>query len=255
MDVKKAKELSHLTSFLAAIAIQGVPMPIPDGAGPDFVVAADQGEVGIEVTELFRETLKQGISRRQMEGIREQVLAGAKKLWEEAGQPFLEAHVHFSEHQTPLKKSDISRVAAELVAFVGAHIPAVGEYLHFNWHDRRAVALPKEVHAISIIRPAFHTQSYWFNPDSDRGATLSVEQLQARITAKNGKAVAYRSAVGVVWLLLIMDGRRLSGWFELQGAVLEAVYESMFDRIFLFDRFPPTVRELAKRRPTSGAAV
>ncbi|HEY3368784.1 MAG TPA: hypothetical protein VGK74_27320 [Symbiobacteriaceae bacterium] len=254
MNEKKAQELSHLASFLTASAIQGTPIPIPDGEGPDFVVPTDQREIGVEVTELVREAPQTGIGRRQMEGIREQVLAGAKRLWDEAGQPFLEAHVHFNEHHTPSKK-DISRVAGELVTFVRAHVPAVGEHLHFSWHDSGPIALPTEVHAINIIRLASHTRSYWLSPDSDWEATLSVEQLQARITAKNRKAARYRSAVETVWLLIVLDSRRLSGWFDFQGAALEAVYESMFDRIFLFDRFTATVRELATRRPTSGSAV
>lgn len=248
---KKANELSHVASFLTASGIQGALMPIPDGAGPDFIVATDRGEIGIEVTEVVREATRSGISRRQMEGIREQVLAGAKKLWEEARGPCLEVHVHFNEHRTSSKK-DISRVAAELAPFVRAHVPPVGESLHLNRHNREAAALPKEVSAIGIIRLASHTRSYWLSPDADWEATLSVEQLQARITAKNSKAARYRSAVGTVWLLIVLDSRRLSGWFDFQGAALEAVYESMFDRIFLFDRFRATIRELATRRLTCG---
>lgn len=251
---QKTEELSHLVSFLNASAIRGTPTPLPDGAGPDFLVATDKGEIGIEVTKLHREASISGVGRRQMEGIRDRVLAAAKRSWDGAGLNPLEVHVHFNHHETPFKP-EISRIADGLVAIVQARMPTVGEHVHLSWNDGEALGLPKGIHAISIIRLPTHRRSYWLGADSDYEATLSAEQVQRTISSKNKKAGLYRSAARVVWLLLVLDSRRLSGCFDLEGAAFRAVYESCFARTFVFDRFSATVRELATRFPDSWSAA
>jgi hypothetical protein len=251
---QKAQEMGHVVSFLRASGIAATPTPLPDGRGPDFLVATDEGDVGIEVTELHREEARSRIGRRQMEGIREQVLAGAKKSWDNSSGVPLEVHVHFNEHHTPYK-DEIRCVVAALVMFVQANIPALGGYVHFRRDEPEATGLPTEVHAISIIRLPTHTRSYWLGPDSEWEATLSPEQLQAKIASKNQKVARYHFSVNVLWLLLVLDSRRPSGWFDLDSAALDAVYDSLFARTFVFDRFSATIHELKTRLPGSHPAA
>src|SRR5438105_4044643 len=118
---QKEEELAYLTSFLGAIRQQGEAIPIPDGAGPDFVVRAPELDIGIEVTEFHRVTRSAGIGRRQVEGIRDQVLAGARARWEASGLSFVEVHVHF-DNQTPTKPQ-IRALAEQLTKCVEENLP------------------------------------------------------------------------------------------------------------------------------------
>lgn len=248
---QKEEELGHLANFLKISGLGGTPRPVEDGSGPDFVLATEQGEIGIEVTKLHREAPASGLGRRQMEGIREQILVAAKKLWDEAGEGPIEVHVHFNHHRTPFKH-EIAGAASNLVNFVQSNRPPVGEHLHFSWNDTK---LPDGAHAISVVLLGAHTRSYWLGADSDWEQPLSAEQLQARISSKNQKIARYRAAANVVWLLIVLDSRRFSGWFDLESAALLETYESLFTRTIVFDRFSGIVRELSTRRGGNGTAV
>ena len=85
------------------------------------------------------------------------------------------------------------------------------------------------------------------------GAGLRLNEcLELRV--KDIDFARYHSSVAVLWLLLVLDSRRPSGWFDLDGAALDAVYDSLFARTFVFDRFSATIHELETRLPGSHPA-
>jgi len=64
---------------------------------------------------------------------------------------------------------------------------------------------------------------------------LPVSRVKERIEAKNAKLSDYRSQCDAVWLLIVVDGRQPSTFFDVSGQALRETYDSSFDRTYLFD--------------------
>ena len=233
-----------VTRFLAAIHFPGDVVRVPDGLGPDFVIRGTEPLIGIELTELYRGIDSDGVNRRQVEGVRDQVLAGAKALWDAASHPPLEVHVSFNHRtlKTPTK-AQIKSLAKRLTEIVQDNLPSFGEHRRLSWDWRHAQSLPDGVHGISIIRLA-HERSYWVGTDADFVPPVDAQHLQARIAAKTTKAALYRTASPITWLLIVLESHRLSGSFDLASPAFETMYQSAFARTIVFDAFTSTIREL-----------
>jgi hypothetical protein len=242
-------ESFYVTRFLEAQRIFEPATPQPQGSGPDFVLEGRSPQIGIEVTELYRKE-KAGLGRKQMEGIRDEVLNSCKALWSSAAFPHVEVHVHFIEHRTPFPK-DIPGLAKEIVQVVANNIPDIGGVSRVNRDWDRPDDFPKEVHSISIVRLASYDRSYWSAPDAAFAGQLTDGLVQRCISRKAAKYATYAARCSINWLLIVLDSFRLSGVFNLDDTQLTThVFESPFARTLLFDTLTKKVIELTTSPPS-----
>ena len=247
---KDELERRHVAAFLASIDHQATAEHLPAGVGPDFGARQDDTVIGIELTRVYREDRERGMPHRQVEGIWDQVLAGAHTEWLGLGLPPVTVYVSTIPGAVPAR-IDIARVVSELVSFVSTRIPAENENASYepDWRSWTPSTLPEAVARIDIGRPSYHTTTYWFMPRSGMVPDLSPELLQRSIDAKSAKLRRYSAPPPSNWLVLIVEGSAPSSTFTITPEALGHVYESAFHRTFLFDAFARRTHELTTGRP------
>ena len=96
----------------------------------------------------------------------------------------------------------------------------------------------------SLTTPCWSLPYASFIPES------TAEALQAVIGNKAPNLAAYRKRADDVWLVIISGTQGLLSMLDLDAGLLDAEYETGFDRLFLFRTFSGEVHEL-KRRSTA----
>ena len=254
MTSKEEDERFYVASFMEAVGLAGLAELQRPGEGPDFALVTSTGRYGLEVTRILSPANGRAISLRQMEGIREQVLNGAKAIWDRTIGVNVEVHVHWDPSAAP-PKSSIAGTAQKLVEVVAANLPEVGGFATIEWSWRYPNGLPRGVSSISVVRLATYDRSYWVGANAAIIGELTPDLVQSRIDAKNAKVQQYRRTLTEVWLLLVLDSHNISGMFELPDSVFEHRFTSVFDRTSLLDTFHRKAWDLLCVRPDLGSAT
>jgi len=230
--LKKETERDHLLRFKEALA------DFPEGSivateCPDFVVETEQANVGIEVTNLYRNGGgSRGSQLRALESLQDYTLRQASQLYEaKEALPFVEVSVSWSFH-TPVTKVRVQHIAGTLARLVAAHLPDPGEQAFLGYLDSTWKLLPQEVDHIFVSRPASLPENAW---GSSRGAAvpkLDPQDIHNAISAKEKKLSSYRQQCSQAWLLIVADGLAPSNHFEWTQEVGDTCFETAFDRVF-----------------------
>lgn len=245
-QAKKERERYYLERFFLA---HGESLEkVVDGEAPDFVVKPTHKneEIGIEVTEIFRLTEAEELPRQAIETFQAQVLARAEQLWEIRKGPNIEVWAHFNR-DFEFKSGNVEAFAEELVSAVERSLPAPSTYriIHCDWDNYDW--FPNSLSYFAIARLPTYSQSYWHVSDADFLPVLTPKELQTVISQKN--EADYSIKDGSSWLVIVADGTRPSSSFEIRAVMLDAVYESRFDRTFLFDPMGDHLFQLKTRKP------
>jgi hypothetical protein len=143
--------------------------------------------------------------------------------------------VHFA-WQVGLNKRIVRLLAERIVELTAANTPSLGEaFLAENGVQNRA-RLPVEVRALHIHRRVWMSRTTFSLPDGDWVPRLTIAQVQRHIERKNRRYSIYRQKCAAVWLVLSVDGPRLSTVFEVDDDVPTARYDTPFDRVFLLQQ-------------------
>jgi hypothetical protein len=236
LTINEREQYSHIRRFKESFA------NFPEGIlcfddNPDVLVKTPEGYYGIEHTRLYHGTLK------EQESIEQRIVERAKERYESLGTPPLYATVLF-DSKVRLGVRDIDAIAANLKGMVHEYIPAVGE--HFTLEGWRFISrgYSPSVSAIFIDRPSESCEMFWAVGRGGAVPNLAPEQIRERIQDKEAKLVKYRDKCSKVWLLIVEDGFTPSSHFVISDEVMNQVYESSFDQIFLFRNFRCEVIEL-----------
>jgi hypothetical protein len=155
---------------------------------PDFLLFADRGEIGIEVTELCRE------EPRAEAGRLSKVPGKAKAIYNRLLQADpVDVSIAFwgAEH---VASNDLTRSLAELVY---ANRTNRGTSLQRE-------LLPKGYCHISIHEPLV-PGGRWYAARAGDTIVATKELLETRIAEKNGLAPEYRRVAPELWLLIVND--------------------------------------------------
>jgi hypothetical protein len=85
---------------------------------------------------------------------------------------------------------------------------------------------------------------FWTVGRGDTVPTLTSELIEDIIQNKETRRERYLSRCSKIWLLIVETGGLPSSYFQIPKAVVEKIYKSNFDRIFLFRDFMYEVIEL-----------
>jgi hypothetical protein len=235
-ETKRAHELAVFRTAFPKI-------PESEIAQPDQQAKADMelGGIGIELTRLHVDTGKdasQGSKLKAAEGREDRLLRKVKALAESSGVPPSHVKVLFGHHDT----KSLDDLGPRVLSVLCEYMPQENESISLNWADH---GLPPEIVRINILRNRSLTGFTVAPTRAGFVPMLTADQVKERIVVKESKAVINYSER---WLLLEISGFAPSSLFDIGDEVKDHVYETLFDRIFIIERFSRELIELNTKR-------
>lgn len=193
--------------------------PLIESEEPDFLIESDGRYLGVEVTEYFRPDRIHESPVQEQEALAQRIVARASELCRDAGLPYLWAPVTFNR-STRLTKRDIEPVAKAILEHLSNHVDS---------HFENDGSLPDCIesltkHLIGQEHLVTTMGTLWV-PE------INEQSLSSLIAKKEKRLAAYRSRCQFVWLLIVLDGFRLSSAVERPREV--AAVRTDFDRVVL----------------------
>ncbi len=217
---KKAAEINSVEEARRASSI------IPNGElvpheCPDFLLRADSGTIGIEVTELCLTEPRAEAGRLAKVPDKAKAIYGRLANAEPIG-----VNVLFSER---VENVHFDALTNSLARFVHAHRGKRGQF----YED-----LPEGYFFIGIFEPPVPT-ARWQSGRSSDTVRASRELLEHRIVQKNQRVQAYRLSSPAVWLLIVNDLLLGAGEVYVRhDDFAEWKFAFDFDKVLLFSRQP-----------------
>lgn len=213
---------------------------------PDAVITADDSCVAIEHTRVIRPT-SPGTNLRAYERRTDDIADKAQQTFEASSDDVLQVSLNFDD-RIQLAKSDENEIAEATAAVVSAHTPPIGKGWRLEaWRFQvSGQAFPRAVESIWIDHVP-EWGALWSVGRSTMVPDLPPYVVQGEIDGKEAKIESYRQACDEVWLLLVVEGFAPSSHWRLERFPTDHVFETSFNRVFLYHQFNAEVRELSLR--------
>lgn len=239
---KKHVEAWRLERFKTFVA------DFPDGRiesteEPDFLVHGANRVVGIELTDLHRETPRGQVPEQAREAMRHRVVARAQELYAKRDLPPVLA-TFLLDDRILIKKTEVEGLAKEYADLVADNVPAAnaGTELPQDYDDY--LTMPSLVHKLMVRRFDVVTRSMFTCPGATWVPTLGFKDIERTLASKEPKVSAYRRRCDEVWLVINADMESMATWFEIESSILEHAFHTAFDRVFLVEHFRGKAHEL-----------
>jgi hypothetical protein len=219
---KKQRELKAIEALRAVYSDFPTGL-VEQGEEPDFRVRSESGCVGIEVTEYFRPETVSGSPLQEQEALAHQVSQRATEECLRRQAPPLLASVSFN-HNHRLSKKDVVPLADTIASLV---IPAASSGFWSVEIDDDL--LPESVDYITVYRPSGLKEPFISNTGAVWVPEIDSTELARVVAGKERKLLSYRRDCTQVWLLVFVDGFRISSITEYPQQVVELA--SQFDRV------------------------
>jgi len=151
---KKDVERAYLERFRSLIP-DFPPGRIEATEEPDFLVHQPASILGLELTDLHRDT-PSGIRPQQAdEAMRHRVVARAQTLYVASGNPPVRVSVFFNQHHQ-IQKLDVEQLARCIADLATRNLPAQGTSREqgYDWVNR--AYFPEAIHKIKVQRSLVH---------------------------------------------------------------------------------------------------
>lgn len=197
---------------------------IEETESPDFIVRDGERSTGIEVCEYFRPERAAGTFPVEQEALRQRIADRASQICAERGIRGLLVPVSFHRNAR-IFKQNVDVIATAIVNAIELRNRTVSdEETPAGCIDELWVHDIGEKHEAAVTR----ADTTWLPP-------LDVEELTRMIAAKESKLASYRQRCANVWLLIVIDGFRVSSMIETPETWPKLA--SAFDRVVvLHDR-------------------
>lgn len=210
-----------------------------DPPEPDVVAQGPSKLIGVEITDIRGNPR---LAQRESEEAR---------IAESAGRLVLErtgirtaAYVNWSKGFL-FEKRNRAALACALADIAIRSLPAPGECISLgSMHDDNGLTGNPAFDHIDLVRLDDEEDPFWTCPQSWQGADVGPEFVQGHVARKNGKRCEYKVRYDECWLVLVRHGDAGSSGFGLSPAVFAAAYSTEYDRVLLYSRTAPHLREL-----------
>ena len=220
---------------------------------PDLLAPYKGYKIGIEHTRIYQKnpSLKSGRQRKPQEQIHFQIVDMAHSIFKQSSSISLWLVVQFTEPFDYWTK-DIAAIAntlANTVRIAVANLPAVAEskpLLRVNSREfkRRGWPFPQGVDSILFAVESDPGMEVWGPSYGYTVPFLGVDELNGVIKDKDALVPKYRERCDAVWLLMVLDMGLPSSHFDITENVKEHIFETLFDRLFLFTESKSSLLEL-----------
>ncbi|WP_129516506.1 hypothetical protein [Burkholderia stabilis] len=210
---------------------------------PDFLIRGHGRIVGIELTDLHRQTPLGQIPEQASEAMRKRVVARAQEIYKNRQlQPVMASF--FLDDRIHIRKSEVEALAEEFAELIAANCPAPNSSIEVQqgWEDRRA--LPSILHSVSIHRLDVVTKPFFSSPGATWVAAITREDVKRALSSKEPKYRSYRTKCDEAWLVINTDIESITTYFEFDHEVLGGPFCTQFDRVFLVQHFAGKAYEL-----------
>ncbi|MES2402383.1 MAG: hypothetical protein V4573_20490 [Pseudomonadota bacterium] len=214
---------------------------------PDFLIHAEGGVCGIELTDLHQETKPGQIPQQASEAMRHKVVARAEELYSTGQHPPVRA-TFLLDDRIHIKRTEAEDIARQLADLVVQNTPQQNANVEIpsDWQDFRK--LPNILHKLSVYRREQITKNFFSAPGATWVATIERADIERVLSRKEPKYLAYRTKCDAVWLVLNTDIESMATWFELDPERLTEPFQTRFDRLFLVQHFAGKAHELRVRK-------
>jgi hypothetical protein len=232
---KKSIEKLHFKYFKECCEVLPSGVIYDDEENPDFLIKHDSGVLGIEHTQLFKET-KYPNNLKALESFRKQIVDTAKNSCEKDIPPLLVNVWFYSNGTVPKnRKQELTKISKTLTEFVK------------KWHkenpskDIENFRYPSESLPISHLLIAHvwdGTNGLPYHHWTVEGPAVEQrfprEIIQDRINEKNERYEEYLNKCDECWLLIVINVFKDSQSFEMPDRI-DHRFESKFERVFYMD--------------------
>jgi hypothetical protein len=209
---------------------------------PDFLVNAERGVLGIELTNFIRGQGNKGSKLRQSEVTCDRIVSLAQIKFEQRGQNPLQVRFNWNTYALPNKREE-NRIIAEIVEVVGRFAPQDTYQSVVLMEELHGLYLGNFISRISILRKNPASKSLWANTEAGI-IGVSTGELQDIISSKEEKLGTYLQKCSSIWLLIVADGQHVSSNSDLGEEVRRHVFRGTFDKVLFYDSFENWIAEL-----------
>ncbi len=242
---KKDLEGAYLMRFRAAI--QDFPVGRVDPTEePDFLVIGPDSVVGIELTELHRDSVAGAIPQQASEAMRKRVVARAQEIYVAGGHPPARVTLYLDD-TIHVERQDVERFAVMLCDVAIQNLPLPNASSQVSIGMPGSSAFPPILCSVTVHRLDVITRTHFNNPGGTWVAPIEVTDVERALASKEEKCATYRKRCDVVWLLVNAEIESMSTWFDPDSGVLAAPYKTSFDRVFVMFHFSNRVVELVRQ--------
>lgn len=219
---------------------------IVDHESPDFLIEHDSKVIGIEIVDYIRGQVKGESKERRNEVLWQKVADEARKKFEAKFTDPLLVHFFWNNRHI-LRQSEISQLADSAVEIIERHVPVqLFEKIRIGSDELEDTLIETACHSISVLRVRNEKQSLWSFVSA--GFTeVQNNEIQYLLDSKNDKVQDYLHSCDTVWLIMVADGRYISSNIDITSTAVNNVYETLFERVFIYDRISKIVIPLRLR--------
>jgi hypothetical protein len=194
-----------------------------------LVRLATGGCIGIEVREFARDDAPTGSRLNAYQDLTHKVAAAAQDAYVTTSGPPILASVSFGR-DFRCRSRDIAKIAAVIAAEVAKVAPSVDWSADIHGWE---VGLPNGIEKIILHKLASLKEPSFAPIYADFYGELLPSQIDYILEQKESKLPAYRQKCEQIWLLVVIDGFKLSGWSEPSPHLADQTYQTGFDRLLL----------------------
>ena len=237
------EEVRWTLQQLFARLAQPMPDLIEPCEEPDFILGATPRRLGIEMTDIYWPQRLGTRPRQEQESLRRRVAKLAEQLYQRLDLPPVYVSVHFAR-QIGLDKRTVRPLAEHIVELTVSNTPPPAQSFAVDSGRQIRACLPTQVRAMRVHRFDWMRRPSFSVPDGDSVPRLTIAEVQRHIERKNRRYSTYRRKCDAVWLVLSVNGPRLSTAFEVDDDVPAARYDTTFDRVFLLQHMGSSLFQL-----------
>lgn len=211
---------------------------------PDFLVHCTDRTLGIEVTELHRNTPVGATPQQALDAMRHRVVARAQELYIAKALPAVKVSV-FMNDQFRINKRYVETLALAICNLVERNLPEQNSSREesYEWTNREY--FPDCIYKVAVHRQQLITRTLFTCPGATWVSKLSTSDVARAATPKEQRYHTYRKNCDEVWLLISADSRPMSTWFDFDEIQLVEPLRTKFQRVFILRHFSKKIHELA----------
>ena len=243
---KKEVEIAYFDRFRSAMPAfpAGVVEPTEE---PDFLIRGPNSVLGIELTELHRESPSGEPPAQASEAMRHRVVARAQEIYAATSNPPVHVTV-FMNDRIHIRKSEVEGLARAVTEIAIRNLPGPNSSREEEYEWTNRAYFPEVLHQVSVHRFDSLTRNFFNVPGATWVVALAPQDIERALQLKEAKYSTYRQRCDSAWLVINADIGVMSTWFEFESEALVKPFRTSYDRVFILRHFGSKLVELEVER-------